>query len=178
MKPTLCKGDECQAWRWHDQASAGETRRGYCGAAGDPGEGEVGSGGDILQAKGDLATHDGTNVIRLPAGVDGAQLLANSTKAEGLEWQVSASQTELETKGDILTHSGAEEVALQVGPDNYVLTADSAAPFGMYWKQSLGSAGIVLGGKPTSFTLNTSSSPLQNYSRAGQWNIASGILLR
>jgi hypothetical protein len=43
--------------------------------------------------KGDLVTHNGTVALRLPVGVDGYTLVANSTTSTGLEWKISSGGT-------------------------------------------------------------------------------------
>lgn len=40
--------------------------------------------------KGDILTHDGTTQVRLPAGIDGRILLADSTATEGIKWDTLA----------------------------------------------------------------------------------------
>ncbi len=32
----LCDASKCMAWRWHDDGSDEQPRRGYCGLAGKP----------------------------------------------------------------------------------------------------------------------------------------------
>lgn len=45
-----------------------------------------------LTTKGDLSSHDGTAIVRVPVGADGYVLTANSATSSGLEW-VSAGST-------------------------------------------------------------------------------------
>jgi hypothetical protein len=35
--PCACHGSACVAWRWYDDGSDEQPRRGYCGLAGKPG---------------------------------------------------------------------------------------------------------------------------------------------
>lgn len=90
-----------------------------------------------LTDKGDLLTHDGIDEVRLPVGVDGQVLKANSTKPNGIDWEDEAGSP-LTTKGDVMTHDGLVDVRLPVGPDGQVLTSNSAASNGIDWQLPAG----------------------------------------
>ncbi len=48
--------------------------------------GPPGTGVELLTTLGDLITHDGADPVRLPSGLDGQMLTADSTTTEGLLW--------------------------------------------------------------------------------------------
>lgn len=48
--------------------------------------GPPGPGVDLLNTRGDLLTHDGSDPVRLPVGLDGQMLTANSTAPNGVVW--------------------------------------------------------------------------------------------
>ena len=48
--------------------------------------GPAGPGVDLLNTQGDLLTHDGMDPVRLPVGLDGQMLSANSTAPNGVVW--------------------------------------------------------------------------------------------
>lgn len=80
---TMCLASGCQAWRWHD-APNGASRRGYCGAAGAPGPGDTVGGAEQLDEKGELLSHDGTDIKTLPVGSNDYVLVGQSSEDVGL----------------------------------------------------------------------------------------------
>ena len=48
--------------------------------------GAAGPGVDLLNTLGDMLTHDGSDPVRLPVGLDGQMLTANSTAPNGVLW--------------------------------------------------------------------------------------------
>lgn len=54
---------------------------------------------NILTAKGDIITYDGSNMVRLPAGGDGQVLTARSGATVGLAWENRASSGDGSTGG-------------------------------------------------------------------------------
>jgi 6-phosphogluconolactonase (cycloisomerase 2 family) len=92
----------------------------------------LGDGGPLsdLQNKGDLITHDGSNIQKVAVGDEGAMLVANPNASTGLEWQQG-----LTAKGDLLTHTGTSLDRVGVGAEGHVLTADPATPTGLAWKK-------------------------------------------
>lgn len=72
-----------------------------------------------LIAKGDLLTHDGTNIVRLPVGPDGFVLTADSSDPTGLSWTAVAgvgTVTSVDVSGGTtgLTFSGGPIIAAGV----------------------------------------------------------------
>lgn len=87
--------------------------------------------------KGDLLAEDGSNVVRLAAGLDGQYLTTNSATTTGLEWVTLDvdidSITTTTTKGDLLVEDGSNLVRLPVGTNGQVLTANSGTTEGVEW---------------------------------------------
>lgn len=62
-------------------------------AAPDTWEFSIQFSSDILTTKGDILTHDGSSSVRLPVGVDGFILTADSTTSEGIAWKAAGAGT-------------------------------------------------------------------------------------
>jgi hypothetical protein len=89
------------------------------------------SGASPLTTKGDLYTFDTVNT-RLPVGLDGQSLVADSTTATGLRWAVVGGSSPLTTKGDIYTFDTVN-TRLPVGTNGQVLVADNTTTTGLRW---------------------------------------------
>lgn len=92
----------------------------------------------ILEEKGDVLTHDGSDTVRMGVGTDGQVLTADSTATEGIAWKdASGGVSPLTTKGDIYTYD-TDDQRLPVGVDGQVLTADSSETTGLKWADLVG----------------------------------------
>lgn len=90
---------------------------------------------NLLDAKGELLTHDGTSHVALPnaGSADNNKVLTfDSTQTAGMKWASVASVATLTTKGDLLGYSTAN-ARVPVGTNGQVLTADSAEALGLKW---------------------------------------------
>jgi hypothetical protein len=91
------------------------------------------SGGDILENKGDVLTHDDSTDTILPVGSDGQVLTANSAVSNGISWETpSSGASPLTTKGDLYTYD-TDDQRLPVGSDGQILSADSSETTGLKW---------------------------------------------
>lgn len=87
----------------------------------------------ILDEKGDILTHDGSDTIRMEVGTDGQVLTADSTATEGIAWKdTTGGDSPLTTKGDVYTYD-TDDQRLPVGTDGQVLTANSGETTGLKW---------------------------------------------
>jgi len=92
------------------------------------------AGGDILENKGDVLSHDGSHDSILNVGSDGQVLTVNSASTNGIEWQTpTPTSSPLTTKGDVYTHDAADDARLGVGADGQILSADSVETTGLKW---------------------------------------------
>lgn len=88
-----------------------------------------------IEAKGDLLTFDGADLIRQPVGANGLALVADSTSATGLSWGSSADRAMIffggasMGAGDVGKHFGAQEGSN--GGKNAVLSSDNQMASGI-----------------------------------------------
>lgn len=87
--------------------------------------------GLMLTTKGDIHSFD-VEDKRLPVGLNGQILTADSLQALGVKWAAPAVGFNLTTKGDIHTFD-TDQNRLAVGTNGQVLTADSVQPLGIKW---------------------------------------------
>lgn len=69
----------------------------------------------LLVSKGDILTHDGTNLVKLPVGLDGQVLISDSSSAEGLKWNTSVGGGEINTGVNVGTGIG-KVFKTKIGP--------------------------------------------------------------
>jgi hypothetical protein len=86
-----------------------------------------------LVDKGDLLSHNGLAVTRLPVGANNRVLAADDTAPTGLRWRVVGELLPASSKGQLLVHNGTTLVALSPGSDNRYLCSDITAPTGLKW---------------------------------------------
>lgn len=101
------------------------------------------AGGIILTTLGDLLVHGVAAAARLPVGVDGYVLKADSGEALGVKWAVDAASPTT-TKGDI---SGFDTAAarIPVGSTFYdVLIVDSGEALGVKWGPLIPTKGMLI----------------------------------
>lgn len=123
-----------------------------------------------VTTKGDLFTYGASATARLPVGVDGYILSANSAESTGLAWVPPAAGTytsPLTDRGDVLSRNSTGHARLALGTENQVLTvapASVGSPTGLYWAVPM--APMVL--KQNSLTTNLAAGPNYAYQRAPQ----------
>jgi hypothetical protein len=118
--------------------------------------------------KGDLIVRDATTNIRLPVGVNGAVLTADSVVANGVKWETPTVPTfdqlaPTTTKGDLIVRDATNNVRIPVGGNGTVLTADATVSDGVKWVSVIRPvASIVMSASqsisaPTKINFNTAS---------------------
>ncbi|MBY0545806.1 MAG: hypothetical protein K2W95_00805 [Candidatus Obscuribacterales bacterium] len=91
---------------------------------------------NLIDAKGELLTFDGSNHVALGnagASDNGKALVLDNAETAGMKWASIASTTALTTKGDILGYAAAL-TRVPVGTDGQVLTARSSNANGIAWE--------------------------------------------
>lgn len=100
---------------------------------------------NLLDTKGGILTHNGSNIVELAPGTNGQFLQSDSGEASGLKFASAVTTTALSTKGDTLAHDGSALVRVPVGTDGQVLTSRAAVTAGVAWETAgLPTGSIVL----------------------------------
>jgi hypothetical protein len=88
---------------------------------------------NLLTAKGDTYTYDGTALKAQTVGDNDDVLIADSTTTTGLRWGVTTGMLLVEAKGDLQIHDGSTIQRLPVGANGYALSVVTSEPLGVGW---------------------------------------------